>query len=56
MILVLDAYVSNKHCNFIVNRNNASSSDIFKLVKLIKQKAKEKYNIDLECEWTLINF
>lgn len=51
-----DAYVSNKHCNFIVNRNNASSSDIFKLVKLIKQKAKEKYNIDLECEWTLINF
>ena len=51
-----DACVSNKHCNFIVNKNKASSDDIYELVCMIKDAVKEKYNIELECEWTLINF
>lgn len=44
------AEVSNKHANFIVNIDNASSDDIKKLILEIKEKIKEKYNIDLKVE------
>lgn len=50
------ALVSSKHCNFIVNTGKASSSDLYILAQRIKEKALEKYNINLENEWILINF
>lgn len=50
------AEVNKKHCNFIVNTGKASSSDLYLLTKEIKEKALEKYNINLENEWILINF
>ena len=48
--------VSEKHANFIVNYNNATSDDVVKLIELIKKKVKEKYNIDLKVEQEFVNF
>jgi len=50
------AMVSEKHANFIVNIDNASSNDIKNLIKLIKEKIKEEYNIDLKLEQEIINW
>jgi len=44
------AVVSKKHANFIVNTENATSTDILKLIKIIKETIKKKYNIPLETE------
>lgn len=44
------AAVSEKHANFIVNINQASANDVLELVKIIKNKVKEKFDIDLEEE------
>ena len=51
-----DAEISTKHANFIINHGNASSNDIIKLIKIIKNKVKEKFNIDLNLEIKLIGF
>lgn len=48
------AYVSEKHANFIINKGGATSNDIKKLIKEIKTKVKEKYNIDLILEQEII--
>ncbi len=48
------AYVSNKHANFIINKNNATSEDIIKLIKNIKKDVKDKYNIDLILETEIV--
>ena len=50
------AQISEKHANFIINKSNASAKDIKNLIEYIKQKVKEKYNINLKVEQELINF
>ena len=50
------AKISEKHANFIVNYNNATAEDIKKLIDLIKEKVKDKYNIDLMVEQEFVNF
>ena len=50
------AKVSEKHANFIVNYNHATSDDILELINLIKEKVKDKYNIDLVVEQEFVNF
>ncbi len=44
------ACVSNKHANFIINQNKASSADIINLITHIQQVVKSTFNIDLELE------
>lgn len=44
------AMVSTKHANFIINVGHAKGDDIKKLILEIKDKVKEKYNIDLKIE------
>ena len=44
------AKVSEKHANFIINYNNATAQNVYDLIKLVKSKFIEIYNIDLECE------
>lgn len=44
------AQISEKHANFIVNINNASSRDVLDLIALAKEKVKEKFDIELEQE------
>lgn len=44
------AMVSEKHANFIINTGNASSQDIWNLMKHIQQTIRNRYNITLEPE------
>lgn len=50
------AEISSKHANFIVNVNNAKSSDIAYLMNLVQSKIKDKYNVDLYREQEFFNF
>ena len=51
-----DAYISNKHANFIINKGNATSHDIIELINQVKKEIKEKNHIDLELEQEIINY
>ena len=55
-IRIGDAEISVKHANFIINHGKASSKDILELIKLIKTKVKQKFNIDLQLEVKLLGF
>lgn len=45
-----DAYISEKHCGFIVNKGDAKAKDVIELIDYIKAKVKEKFNIELKTE------
>lgn len=44
------AEVSEKHCNFIINKGNASSTDYLQLLEKVRSTVYEKYNVRLETE------
>lgn len=50
------AYVSNKHANFIINKDNAKSADIISLINYIKDKVKEEYGIELILEQEIVKY
>ena len=45
-----DAHISDKHCNFFVNKNNASFDDMNKLIKFVQEAVQKKTGIILEKE------
>jgi len=45
-----DACISDKHCNFFVNKNNASFDDMNKLIKFVQDAVQKKTGIILEKE------
>ena len=49
-----DAYISEKHCNFFVNRGHSKSSDLENLIYKVKSKVLDKTGIDLELELQII--
>ena len=49
------AYVSEKHANFIINKDHATASDIRNLINEIKEKVKEKYGIELIVEQEFVD-
>ena len=49
-----DAEISKKHCNFFINKNNASYEDMSKLIEFVKKKVKINTGIDLETEIEII--
>lgn len=51
---VNDAEVSLKHANFIINKKAAKAEDVIELINIVKNKIKEKYNIDLELEQEIL--
>jgi UDP-N-acetylmuramate dehydrogenase len=48
------ACISEKHANFIINNDNASSQDIQELITLIQNQVKTKFNIELETEVVIV--
>ena len=50
------AKISEKHANFIVNENSAKFNDVVSLINFIKDKVKEKYEIDLVTEPVIIKW
>ncbi|MDD5084558.1 MAG: UDP-N-acetylmuramate dehydrogenase [Candidatus Omnitrophica bacterium] len=49
-----DAEVSMRHANFIVNRGEASSYDVLKIIERIRRVVKEKFGVELELEIEVI--
>jgi len=49
-----DAYISEKHCNFFVNKGKAKSDDLENLIYQVKNKVLDKTGIDLELELRII--
>ncbi|TSC95611.1 MAG: UDP-N-acetylmuramate dehydrogenase [Parcubacteria group bacterium Athens0714_26] len=47
-LIVGGAQVSEKHPNFIINKNNASCADAIKLMDLIKKSALKKFGIEIQ--------
>ena len=45
-----DAEVSDLHAGFIVNKGNATASDILKLIEYIKNEVYKKFNKKIELE------
>jgi len=45
-----DACISSKHCNFFVNKGNATFEDMSKLIDFVSKKVLEKTGISLEKE------
>ena len=45
-----DACISDKHCNFFVNKGNASFEDMIRLIEYVTKKVKEKTGVNLEKE------
>ena len=44
------AEVSTKHAGFIINKGDATASDVLGLINLVQQEVKSQYNVDLEPE------
>jgi len=49
-----DAHISEKHCNFFVNKGNAKSQDLENLIYQVKNKVLDKTGIKLELELEII--
>ncbi len=44
------AQVSDKHCGFIINKGNATASDIKEVIEEVQEKVKERCQVNLEPE------
>ena len=49
-----DAYISEKHANFFVNKKNASFSEMKSLIDFVKNSVKVKTGIDLHLEIVIV--
>ena len=50
-----DAFISEEHANFFVNKRNASYKDMLKLINFVKKSVKDKFNIDIDLELIILN-
>lgn len=50
------AEVSEKHANFILNRNQASAADIHRLMERVRRRVHEEFGVRLETEVLFIGF
>jgi len=48
--IIGDAQISEKHCNFMINRGKASAQDLIDLGNEVKKSVEEKFGIKLEWE------
>lgn len=48
------AQVSEKHCGFVINKDNATATDIYKLMQEVKEKVRQKFGVTLEPEVILL--
>ncbi|MDD6094934.1 MAG: UDP-N-acetylmuramate dehydrogenase [Clostridia bacterium] len=44
------AQISEKHAGFIINKGGATARDVEQLIDFIKERVKEAYGVELECE------
>ncbi len=51
-----DAEISEKHCNFFVNKGNATSKDLEELINKVKNTVYQKTKVNLELEIKIIGY
>ena len=51
-----DAYVSEKHANFIINKGHATSQDVHDLILLVHDTVLQKTNVDMVIEQEFIGW
>lgn len=51
-----DAQVSEKHCGFVINRQNASAKDVQTLIQQVQNEVEQKFGVRLETEVKMIGF
>ena len=44
------AQVSEKHCGFVINKGDATATDVWELMQQVSAIVKEKFGVDLEPE------
>lgn len=44
------AQVSEKHCGFVINKDQATAADVAELMKQVSEKVKEQFGVELEAE------
>ena len=49
-----DAVISQKHCNFFVNKKNATFENMKKLISFVKKKVKDKTGININLEIVVV--
>jgi UDP-N-acetylmuramate dehydrogenase len=49
-LVIGDAQVSEMHCNFLINRGNATAADIENLGEEVRRRVREKAGVELEWE------
>ncbi len=50
------AQVSEKHANFIINKDKATATDVRNLILFVQEKVKQKYKINLKVEQEFVNW
>ncbi len=48
------ASISDMHCNFVVNKNNASQADVLAVVEEVKARVYNKFKVELEAEVEIV--
>lgn len=48
------AQISEKHCGFVINKGNATASDVLKLVDDVRKKVYDTFQVELEPEVRLV--
>jgi UDP-N-acetylmuramate dehydrogenase len=48
------AMISEKHANYVVNVGEASASDCLTIIKLVQNRVKESFGVDLEPEVKIV--
>ena len=46
--------MSEKHCGFVINRDNATAADVLQLIADVKQQVYEQFQVELEPEVKMI--
>ncbi|MCX6780456.1 MAG: UDP-N-acetylenolpyruvoylglucosamine reductase, partial [Candidatus Magasanikbacteria bacterium] len=48
------AKVSDEHGNFVINFNNATQEDVLKIVEIMKERAYNKFKLNIEPEVEIV--
>lgn len=48
------AQVSEKHCGFIINTDNAKCKDVLRLIQVVQKVVRDNFNVELETEIRLL--
>ena len=48
------AAVSEKHCGFVINKEQASATDIYRLMQEVQQRVQQQFGVKLEPEVKMV--